>query len=615
MAHARATLREGGRGAREYDARSWATDVCPSGCLYPISDRTFPGASSNSNAPRTSAVKAPQHARSNLTLHDWLTVVQYADKHLNLTQLQVVKYFRTRKEGALAFTQSTLSRHMSSEGRAKDAKLLVSHPTALSSKRARVVTRPNVERALVLWIKHMEAKNEQVNGHMLSVKCTFFETKLDVPEEERLHLTGWIGKFLRTYNMKERHRHGEAASVDLAAVAVECRRIQGLIVAYQRKDRLNFDKTSFFAFAPPDRGLATQQMAGKKASKFRITLGFLVSETGEKFPPVFIGKYKKPRCFGTIGPNERRFYYQNNKTAWMTAVLFEEYIKDLDARFRREERKVLLLLDNFFGHTIDYTPTNIQIEFFEPNMTPFVQPLNAGVIRCFKAHYRKQFCLRVIEQDEAGESDIYKINLLEGMLMAQTAWRAVSAETIENCWRHTGIRPDPGTREPEAASKRAIPPTQNPEAWKVLSRFALGELGGLPEVEDSLQKLLGTAYNQRDWKAAFNAIFEAEDDNMKALEAVNKMRDEAMKNDAPEHVSPASPASPQPPASVKPTQADAPQLKKVEGELEVALVDLHQHRRIHGPLPSLDEVLEPLEEQKIEESPYEFPGGEEEIVA
>jgi len=108
---------------------------------------------------------------------------------------------------------------------------------------------------------------------------------------------------------------------------------------------------------------------------------------------------------------------------------------------RSEGRHVLLLIDNFSGHAIDYQPSNITIEFFEPNLTSFVQPLDAGIIRCFKAHYRKQFCLRALSLDEAGERDIYKIDLREAMMMAEEAWSAVTKETIEHCWTHTQIQP------------------------------------------------------------------------------------------------------------------------------------------------------------------------------
>ena len=77
--------------------------------------------------------------------------------------------------------------------------------------------------------------------------------------------------------------------------------------------------------APPDWGLASQQMSGKKSSKFRITVGFLCNADGsEKWPIFFIGKSKKPRCFGKITPQQRGFYYRNNKTAWMTSAYFEE---------------------------------------------------------------------------------------------------------------------------------------------------------------------------------------------------------------------------------------------------------------------------------------------------
>lgn len=106
----------------------------------------------------------------------------------------------------------------------------------------------------------------------------------------------------------------------------------------------------------------------------------------------------------------------------------------------RQHRSIILLIDNFSGHYIDYKPKNIRLEFFAPNMTSFVQPLDAGIIRCFKAYYRRAFCMRAIEQDEAGVDDIYKINLLEVMLMAKEAWASISAQTIENCWNHTQIQ-------------------------------------------------------------------------------------------------------------------------------------------------------------------------------
>lgn len=102
-------------------------------------------------------------------------------------------------------------------------------------------------------------------------------------------------------------------------------------------------------------------------------------------------------------------------------------------------RKIILLIDGFSAHYIAFKPRNIRMEFFEANLTAHVQPLDAGAIRCFKARYRRQYCSRAIDLDEAGEEDIYKINLLESIKMAQHAWHKVSGETLANCWRHTQI--------------------------------------------------------------------------------------------------------------------------------------------------------------------------------
>src|ERR1700761_4879148 len=96
-----------------------------------------------------------------------------------------------------------------------------------------------------------------------------------------------------------------------------------------------------------------------------------------------------------------------------------------------QNRKIVLLIDNFSGHNIEYHPTNIRMEFFAPNMTPFVQPLDARIIRCFKAHYHTLFCQHALDLDTIREENIFKINIREAMLMAKAAWDAVHPTTIK----------------------------------------------------------------------------------------------------------------------------------------------------------------------------------------
>lgn len=149
------------------------------------------------NAPKTSARPVPKHTRTNLTLNDWQEVVAFYDNN-SMSQDEVVKYFANRKEGVLLFTQSALSRHLSVKGRQEDEQKALANPNALSSKRARIVTSPAVEQALVLWVKQVEDKGEMVNGPMLMEKRRIFEEMFGVPMEERLTSYGWVQSFCRT---------------------------------------------------------------------------------------------------------------------------------------------------------------------------------------------------------------------------------------------------------------------------------------------------------------------------------------------------------------------------------------------------------------------------------
>jgi len=106
----------------------------------------------------------------------------------------------------------------------------------------------------------------------------------------------------------------------------------------------------------------------------------------------------------------------------------------------QQERNIVVLVDHFSGHYVQYTPRNIQVEFFKPNLTAFVQPCDARIIPCLKAHYRQEFCFHALELEEARERDIYKINLLKAMLLAKRAWTAVTQDTISHCWNHTKIQ-------------------------------------------------------------------------------------------------------------------------------------------------------------------------------
>ena len=58
-----------------------------------------------------------------------------------------------------------------------------------------------------------------------------------------------------------------------------------------------------------------------------------------------------------------------------------------------ENRHVALLIDNAGGHNVTEETkkelTHITLKYFEPNCTSWVQPDDQGIIRAFKAYYRR----------------------------------------------------------------------------------------------------------------------------------------------------------------------------------------------------------------------------------
>ena len=174
-----------------------------------------------------------------------MDVYSYVDSHPNASQADIVRHFSTLATGALVFDQSTLSRKL--RYRPKMEARVNSNPTALSSKRPRIVTWPDVERALYLWFLHMQnAKGEIVTGPMLQEKRSRFENEFQVPKKERLLGEGWLHSFCKTYNIREHRRHGEAGSVDTVAVKAEREWCQKILARFAPQDRFNFDETALF---------------------------------------------------------------------------------------------------------------------------------------------------------------------------------------------------------------------------------------------------------------------------------------------------------------------------------------------------------------------------------
>ncbi|KDN40416.1 hypothetical protein RSAG8_08179, partial [Rhizoctonia solani AG-8 WAC10335] len=65
--------------------------------------------------------------------------------------------------------------------------------------------------------------------------------------------------------------------------------------------------------------------------------------------------------------------------------------------------------------------------------------MDAGIIRCFKAHYCNGFTRLALERSNAGIKKIYNIDQLQDMKLAAAAWDSVKPTTITKCWQYARL--------------------------------------------------------------------------------------------------------------------------------------------------------------------------------
>lgn len=233
---------------------------------------------------------------------------------------------------------------------------------------------------------------------------------------------------------------GEAAAADNeAAEAWKKNRLKKILSDYKPEDIYNADETGLFYKLLPNYTLAFQgeKCTGGKLSKLRITVMLATNMTGtDKLKLFVIGKASKPRCFKGI--KSLPVSYSADKKAWMTEILYGNWLRQLDHKLHCQNRKIVLIVDNCTAHGVIKDLKAITVEFLPPNVTSTTQPMDQGVIQSFKRNYRKSLLNRVILNIEHGKE--YEVDLLSAIYLAAAAWDSVTAQTISNCFGHAGFK-------------------------------------------------------------------------------------------------------------------------------------------------------------------------------
>ena len=131
-----------------------------------------------------------------------------------------------------------------------------------------------------------------------------------------------------------------------------------------------------------------------------------------------IGKSKKRQCLKYI--KHLPCLYCSQKKSWMDSILFKEWVREVDRRFIKEGQKIVLLVDNCPVHLSIDNLVSAKLIFL-PNTTSKLQPMDQGVIRSLKAHYKTMSIKKLIEAIEK-KKPLPEFSILDAMQMFDVAW-------------------------------------------------------------------------------------------------------------------------------------------------------------------------------------------------
>ena len=216
-------------------------------------------------------------------------------------------------------------------------------------------------------------------------------------------------------------------------------RLPTILSNYSLSDVYNADEFGLFYQALPTKTIhfEKEKCVSGKFSKQRLTGLAAGNALSQKLPMFIIGKAKKPRCFKNLKHLPCRYRGQKKKS-WMDSDLFEYWVREQDKTFERQNRKVLLIVDNCPAHPKIGGLKAIELCFLPPNTTSITQPMDQGVIRSLKAKYRSRITHRIIEAIDANKS-IPNVNVLDAMKMVTVCWENVTEKTVRNCFAKSRI--------------------------------------------------------------------------------------------------------------------------------------------------------------------------------
>lgn len=217
--------------------------------------------------------------------------------------------------------------------------------------------------------------------------------------------------------------------------------IQDSLRDYVPSDIYTVDETGLFFRASPSKLVQGDEAQALLADEARLTVLLAANaDASDLMEPYIIGNIVPPRNIKNASISQLGYHYVCSSKARMTVFIFQQWLRDFNARMASAHRNVVLLMDNAPSHVLGCVNlSNVRVIMFAPHLGMKVQPMRGGILAAFKGKYRLKHLTLAIDHLEDGMSDIYRITQLQAMRWITEAWQQMSKELIVNAWKPLGI--------------------------------------------------------------------------------------------------------------------------------------------------------------------------------
>ena len=255
----------------------------------------------------------------------------------------------------------------------------------------------------------------------------------------------WLKNYKGRYKVDDYAHHGRSNIMNRLAAETDFADLRQTLKSYDSEDIYSMDETALFWKLSPDDNLI-----GRERVKAQITVMLACNIAGtQKLPPWVIGKCRTPRCLARSGVYMKNLpiIWRHNGSALMTGLLFEEYIQWFDRQMAG--RKVCLLVDELPTHVTgaeilrSESPVgleNTRLILFPTNTPSIRQPLEQGITRSWKVHYRRKWLTYMCDEYDAHRDPLRSTNILKAIHWLVDAWENdVTRTSIQNGWYKSGL--------------------------------------------------------------------------------------------------------------------------------------------------------------------------------